>query len=305
MLYSDIEGNVLNLCLFKDGRYQKIDLIENPTHTKGNRTYVKLYAPQVVKSLDCSECGFGLTVQDLYTGYCPLCGTWFLVIDDLVFTADRVYVGIWDTIWEDIYYMPPPAITGEEGGGIYGGQNATYTYSGTSWTLDLHSYQKLKPTLDLLKRDTMSNKLLIVLSLKDLNFKYDPTILPLAIFSQPNIITWNSSNLMPPLELIHELVHACQYYNLTSVPANKLNREIEAFVALYIYAINNNITDQLYGPVSNWTSAFNPYLNDSSDSNYEIMIEFVKSLNSVYETFSESKDSRNLNNITNIFVYKK
>lgn len=303
VLYSDLNGDILHSILCKNGKYSEAKLLTSSSFTKSEDFYVKLYAPIKSKSIDCEICGYGLAVQDLYTGLCPLCGSWYRVLDDVIISSTGNYIGLWDNIWEEQIYIPPTPSESEGEGGGYGAINKTYSYPNSSWNLDKTSNERLRPTLDLISNTTYGSKLLAALKPSNIKFRYDPSLLAFSVFrSSTNTIFWNCDGNIPQLKLIHELVHALQNKNGSISSSCYLNNEIEAFMAEYKYAVEYNLTTSLYGNYNDWENAFNPYISSPTSHNYELISNFVTYLGAPYNTYADNPDHRNFNNIDSIFT---
>lgn len=109
IIYSDLNGNMKKSLVYKNGIFYKSQPV-NKQSISSSGVFVKIYAKTASKATNeftCEDCGYIQIVNKYFTGHCPLCGQWYLLIADCVFT---------DYTFEDIDWSW--SSRGEGGGSI-------------------------------------------------------------------------------------------------------------------------------------------------------------------------------------------
>lgn len=101
--------------------------------------------------------------------------------------------------------------------------------------------------------------------------------------------------------IFHELIHALQHKVGINYVSNRMNREVEAFVGMYMYADAIEQMELLQGGWEDWRDIISPYVANPTEANYLNVIEFIKTFDPVYLDFTENPQYRNTNNINFLF----
>lgn len=121
---------------------------------------------------------------------------------------------------------------------------------------------------------------------------------PMAFRPESKRITWNLEIVSAP-RVFHELFHAYQQKNGWTL-TNNLNAEIEAYLAFYKYS-NKNGFDLTGPPPSDWNDAFQPYIANPTQNNYQTLADFIRGLGLGYPNHIDNPDLRSTPNINSLF----
>ncbi len=158
------------------------------------------------------------------------------------------------------------------------------------FTFDSTSAYAIKPLLEKLYDDCFGSNVLNSFGYK-ISFVYKKGIPDMATCSSDGKrITWdmhydaNANMGTAQLAILEELIHAIQYKNRWIYKDTEtniwMNAEVEAKIAIYIYAKKNNCIDSLLRGYSgySWSESIEPYLESPSQENYIRIVEFIRSM---------------------------
>jgi hypothetical protein len=184
---------------------------------------------------------------------------------------------------------------GGGGPGSYGGGDAV-TDDGIIY--DEQSLTLIKPVIDNIRQDCAGSALLNSLTNYGIKFEY---VVgqgnPMSFRPDSKRITWYLEIVSAP-QVFHELFHAYQQMSGWSL-SNNLNAEIEAYLAFYKYSIKNGFDLPNSPAPERWHNAFQPYIVNPTQNNYQTMAEFVRNLG--YPNYFDNPDLRSTPNVNSIF----
>lgn len=268
IIFRDIEGTLVNGWTYSDG---KIISLMKPANTVSPAT----------KSTEYCQTTFTVTYI-----------MWTYSNNDNVDYSDFVWsesTSCW--ISYDYASFDDPL---NSGGTYLGGPSGATMIKGI--TYDKKSSELIKPVVETIELDCAGAALLNSLSNYGIKFEY---VVgqgnPMSFRPDSKRITWNLEIVSAP-QVFHELFHAYQQMRGGSLSKN-LNAEIEAYLAFYKYSIKNGF--DLPGQQNLWKEAFQPYITDPSQNNYQTMADFVRNLG--YTDYIDNPDLRSAPNINTLF----
>ncbi len=132
------------------------------------------------------------------------------------------------------------------------------------------------------KNDCMTNELLDLLKNVEIQYSADVPMAKCVNSSNKRVIKWGmniaGAEQSASLIILEELIHSLQYQEGWINESNKINAEVEAKIAVYKYAVKNQLQEYLYsgGGYVNWAAAINPYLENPSQETYSKVVDFVR-----------------------------
>lgn len=190
-------------------------------------------------------------------------------------------------------------------GGVTGGyiedtlvDDSVTTINGIAY--DDNSVTRIVPAIDCLRSDCAGSTLLNSLVSYGVSFRYVEGQMNWLYNKSTYTITY-CLDVILETQVLHELIHAYQYMVGWS-SGQTLNSEIEAFYAMYKYAVHNGKTDLLTGYYDDWDDAFSGYLSNPTPDNYALMAAFVRGFgNGAYNDLTYVESLANTNNVDVLF----
>ena len=189
---------------------------------------------------------------------------------------------------------------GEDDGGNGGDGNQGIV---PNWEFDVQSQLQILPAIYTIYEDCAGAALIDAISEDYLRFVYVPGLGVMAQFiHNGDRIEWLLDGIIDPTTLFEELVHAYQSYSGNYARSHKMNIEIEAKLATFMYAQNNDCINSIYGMNTVLEVLYSSYLDNRTNENYEAIINYLSQHGYSLANFPENSAYRNTDNIDSFFT---
>ena len=272
----------------------------------------------------CPQCGHELNEYNGYY-YCTECGWnemdfWEQDLDECYIYGDGGGSGIGNEGGSPDPNYPnspdPDPNTGSGGSNNGSGNGNNNTEQGeipTSFSFDSNAVLYIIPSLQVILQDCAGQTIINALSQENISFVWNSSLMPqIAVIVSSNLssisisrVEYNVYGTINIGALFEELYHCLQVISDDYNTDWKLNVEIEAKLASYIYAKHtgkvSNLTIPNGASCEWWNNVFEPYLIDPSESNYARMADSVRASHPMYASMLDNPEHHTMNYLSTIF----